>query len=98
LKKPSCPICNPEAFNAQEMSNIKDDNKDTLMTSFSRFFLADRLHPAIELSDGRMLLLSEKGDWNEINPAEILNDERSPQVGLEELQRVIDIMGFKLPK
>ena len=67
------------------------------MAVFSRFFLADRLHPAIELLDGRMLLLSKKGGWDEINPAEILNDERSPQVGLEELQRVIDRMGFKLP-
>ena len=67
------------------------------MASFSRFFLADRLHPAIELSDGRMLLLSEKGDWNEINPAEILNDERSPQVNREDIERVINKLGSTLP-
>ena len=67
------------------------------MTSFSRFFLADRLHPAIELSDGRMLLLSKKGDWNEINPAEILNDERSPQVNREDIERVINKLGSALP-
>ena len=67
------------------------------MTSFSRFFLADRLHPAIELSDGRMLLLSAKGDWNEINPAEILNDERSPQVNREDIERVINKLGSTLP-
>lgn len=67
------------------------------MAVFSRFFLADRLHPAIELLDGRMLLLSKKGSWDEINPAEILNDERSPQVNREDIERVLDKLGSKLP-
>lgn len=67
------------------------------MAIFSRFFLADRLHPAIELSDGRMLLLSKKGDWDEINRAEILNDKRTPQVNREHIERVLDKLGFKLP-
>ena len=69
-----------------------------LMTEFNRFFLADRLYPAIELSDGRMLLLSNEGDWNEINSNEILNDERSPQVGIEDLEQVLDRLGFKFPE
>ena len=44
-----------------------------------------------------MLLLSKKGDWNEINPAEILNDERSPQVNREDIERVINKLGSALP-
>ena len=68
-----------------------------LMTEFNRFCLADRLHPAIELSDGKMLLLSNEGDWNEINSNEILNDERSPQVGIGDLEQVLDRLGFKFP-
>ena len=68
-----------------------------MITEFVRFFLADRLHPAIELSDGGMLLLCNEGDWNEINSNEILNDERSPQVGIEDLEQVLDRLGFKFP-
>ena len=67
------------------------------MASFSRFFLVDRLHPAIELSDGRMLLLSKKGEWDEIKPAEIISDDRSQQVNREDIERVLDKLGFKLP-
>ena len=67
------------------------------MAAFSRFYLADRLHPTVELSDGRMLLLSKNGDWNEINPVEILSDERSPQVGREDLKKVLDRLGFSFP-
>ena len=39
--------------------------------------------------------MSNEGDWNEINLNEILNDERSPQVGLEDLEQVLDGLGFK---
>jgi len=44
-----------------------------------------------------MLLLSKNGDWNEINPVEILSDERSPQVGREDLKKVLDRLGFSFP-
>ena len=41
--------------------------------------------------------MSNEGDWNEINSNEILNDERSPQVGIEDLEQVLDRLGFKFP-
>ena len=56
------------------------------MSAFSRFYLADRLHPTSII--GRANVASVKnGDWNEINLVEILSDERSPQVGREDLKR-----------
>ena len=67
------------------------------MTSFTRFFLADRSIPTIELSDGRMLILSHEGNWNEINPKEILSDEGSPEVSQSDLAKIINFLGHKFP-
>ena len=67
------------------------------MIAFSSFYLADRLHPTIELLDERMLLLSKNGDWNEINLIEILSDERSPKVWREDLKKVLDRLSSSFP-
>ena len=68
------------------------------MTEFNRFFLTDRSIPTIELSDGRMLILSHEGKWNEIYPKEILNDEGSPEVSHADLAKIIDYLGHKFPE
>lgn len=47
---------------------------------------------------GGFYFLSNEGNWNEINPKEILNDEGSPEVSHADLAKIIDCLEHKFPE
>ena len=58
-----------------------------------RYFLVDRLYPAVEVSPGVMMSLTDDGSWAPISSDEVLADERSPEVSEDRFAAEVDAMG-----